>query len=127
MEFVYDAVLFLRILELLCGLLIIGTLVKKFKEFKKFTEGAILILVSGLIIVLKQLFDLSGLNTTLPDEFFNLFIYLFFAIGLLYFSKRLTMFEKTQERHLGKLEKKRELREKYTPKSIKKKQANQKT
>ena len=122
MEFVYDAVLFLRILELLCGLLIIGTLVKKFKEFKKFTEGAILILVSGLIIVLKQLFDISGMNTTLPDEFFNLFIYLFFAIGLLYFSKRLTMFEKTQERHLDKLEKKRELREKYTPKSIKRKQ-----
>ncbi|MBR9679271.1 MAG: hypothetical protein GON13_03315 [Nanoarchaeota archaeon] len=121
MDFVYDAVLFLRILELLCGLLIIGTLIKKFKDFKKFTEGAILIFIAGLIIVFKQLFDLSELNTTLPDEFFNLFIYLFFAIGILYFSKRLTMFEKKQERHLEKLEKKRELREKYTPKSIKKK------
>ena len=121
MEFVYDAVTFLKILEFLCGLLIIGTLIKKFQDFRKFTEGAILILIAGLIIVFRQIFDFAGLTKGLPNEFFNMFIYLFFAIGILYFSKRLTMFEKKDERRQDKLEKKRELRHKFTPKKIKRK------
>ena len=72
---------------------------------------------------MKQLVDFAGLgrDLALPDEFFNLFTYLFFAIGLLYFSKRLTMFEKKEERRQDKMDEKRKLRDKYTPKLIKKK------
>ena len=121
MEFFYDTITFLKVLELVCGLLILGTVMKKFQHFRRFTEGAILIMISGFIIILKQIYDFSPWKNELPDEFFNLFIFLFFAIGILYFSKRLTMFEKKEERRQEKLEKKRKLREKYTPKVIKRK------
>ncbi len=122
MDFVYSTSAFISILELLCGLLIVGTIVKKFQDFRKFTQGAVLIVIAGFVIVAKQLFSLAGSYVLFPNEMYDLFIYLFFAIGILYFSDRLTMFEKKEERHEKALLKKRELREKYTPKSVKRKQ-----
>jgi len=88
MAFVYDAPTFLNMIEFLAGLLIVGAVIKQTKMPEKLTMGGILILISGLIILLKQFYVLFYGFLAMPAELFNALIFLCFAIGLLNYTHR---------------------------------------
>jgi len=89
MSFQLDLEISLSLLEIVCGLLIIGTLLKSVKRFNKLNIGKLFILFSGVVIVLAEIIDVFDLlNGKIPDEIFSAVVYLFFALGLSFFYKK---------------------------------------
>lgn len=81
----FDVHLSLNLLEVVSGLLIIGTILKTIDRYNKLTVGKIFILISGLMILLRGTFSIFGILTNSPLELLNAVIYLFFSFGITFF------------------------------------------
>ena len=88
--FIYNANLFLNVLQIISGLLIFGTLLKKFRAFAKFTEGAYFLLAAAILIMAKDLMQIF-MNLGQYNEVVDTLIYLLFALGIVYFTGKLKL------------------------------------
>ncbi|PIN99623.1 hypothetical protein COT72_05080 [archaeon CG10_big_fil_rev_8_21_14_0_10_43_11] len=83
----YEPTIFLNILEILTGLLIISTVIKRFGGIEKITQGGMLILLSGIVIIGSALYSILNVPDPLFINLFDTLIFLLFSVGLLYLSK----------------------------------------
>ncbi len=83
----YDPVIFLNILEILSGLLIVSTIIKRFQAIDKITKGGIFIMFSGTLIIGSSFYRLMFDADILIQNFLYTLVFISFSIGLLYFTK----------------------------------------
>lgn len=92
MELFYEPELFLSLLELVCGLIIIGTILQRVSYFRELNWGKILILISGFIIVVKEIFFMAG-YLPVSMKMINTIVFICFALGISFFYSRNQIFK----------------------------------
>ena len=81
----------LQFLEFVSGLIIIGTILRNTRKIKRLTLGKALILLSGIVICIKQGYLIST-GQLVAIELWNTFIFLLFALGISLFYKKNWLF-----------------------------------
>ena len=77
----YDPSVDLKLLELVCGFIIIGAALKQLRDLKNVHLSQLMVFCAGLLIVLRGFSGLSGFSLV-REEFFNATVYLLFALSL---------------------------------------------
>jgi hypothetical protein len=86
----FNEYLSLNLLEVVSGLLIIGTILKTIDRYNKLTIGKFFILISGIIIFLRGILSIFEIFTNVPLEIMNAAVYLLFSFGItFYYTKKL--------------------------------------
>lgn len=78
---------YLSLIELTCGLLIVGTTLSTTDRFNKLYKGKKYFIVGGLTLILKEVFWLMGVYNGFPKEFLNAIVYIFISLGISNFQR----------------------------------------
>lgn len=85
----YSSKIFLNVLEILAGLLIIGTIIKKHKTIKTITTGSYLIIIAATMIITQNLLEMvKPLGEYAEVMETTIFLLIAIGIGSLKSSKR---------------------------------------
>ena len=87
MQMFYNTEIFLSLLELVCGFIIIGTILQRVSYFRELNWGKVLVLLSGFLIIIKEIFSMAG-YLPVPMKMVNTVVFTLFALGLLFFYNR---------------------------------------
>ncbi len=79
---------YFSLIELTCGLLIVGTTLTRTRYFHKLYKGKKYFIAGGLTLIFKELFSLLNLYNGFPKEFLNAFVYILIALGISNFQKK---------------------------------------
>ena len=82
-----DYSLYFSLIELTCGLLIVGTTLSRTSYLHKLYKGKKYFILGGLTLIFKEVLFLLNMYNGFPKEFINVVVYVLIALGISNFQK----------------------------------------